>query len=79
MPTFEELWDFIGVPFGACVLIGVVLGYLGTHVIRREVIFVDIALAQFAAVGSTFAHFVPESFLTSAFNTTVSAITTSHY
>ena len=33
-------------------------GYLGIHVIEREIIFIDIALAQIAAVGSTFALFI---------------------
>ena len=58
MPSFEEIWEFIAVPFGACVLIGLVLGYLGTHVLRREVIFINIALAQFAAVGAILADLV---------------------
>jgi zinc/manganese transport system permease protein len=35
-----------------------VLGYLGIHVLKREVIFVDIALAQVAAVGVIVSHLV---------------------
>lgn len=31
-------------------------GYLGIHVLKREIIFIDIALAQIAAVGATVAH-----------------------
>ncbi|MBL7075694.1 metal ABC transporter permease [candidate division KSB1 bacterium] len=31
----------------------VIFGYLGIHVLEREIIFIDIALAQIAAVGST--------------------------
>jgi len=43
-------------PFLACILMSGILGYLGIHVLKREVIFIDIALAQIAAVGSVIAH-----------------------
>lgn len=43
-------------PFLACILMGSILGYLGIHVLKREIIFIDIALAQIAAVGSIVAH-----------------------
>ena len=49
-----------GLPFLVCILLGTILGYMGTHVLRREIIFIDIALAQFAAVGATIAHFAVE-------------------
>ena len=39
-------------PFAACLLIATLLSYFGLHVIRREIIFVDLALAQIAALGS---------------------------
>ena len=51
----------IGLPFLACVLMSSILGYLGTHVLKREVIFIDIALAQIAAVGSIAAHMAFEA------------------
>lgn len=51
----EIVWMF-GTPFLACLLMGTMLGYLGIHVLKREVIFVDIAVAQVAAVGSIAAH-----------------------
>jgi len=35
-----------------------IMGYLGIHVLKREIIFIDIALAQFAAVGAIGAHVV---------------------
>ena len=35
---------------------GAMLSYLGMHVLKREVIFIDIAVAQIAAVGSIAAH-----------------------
>ena len=37
-------------------MLSTILGYLGIHVLKREVIFVDIALAQIAAVGAIAAH-----------------------
>src|SRR3970282_695278 len=39
-------------PFVACMLLVAMLSYLGLHVIAREVIFVDLSLAQMAALGS---------------------------
>ena len=40
-------------PFIACMILVAMLSYLGVHVIAREVIFVDLSLAQMAALGST--------------------------
>ncbi|MFC1782566.1 iron chelate uptake ABC transporter family permease subunit [Planctomycetota bacterium] len=54
----SELIDFYGIPFLSCMIIGLTLGYLGIHVLKREIIFIDIALAQFAAVGTVIAHVV---------------------
>jgi len=48
--------EILGIPFLACILMSSILGYLGIHVLKREVIFIDIALAQIAAVGSIVAH-----------------------
>jgi len=45
-------------PFLACLILTLIHGYLGLHVISREVVFVDIALAQVAALGSTAAYLV---------------------
>ena len=39
-------------PFVACLLLAGILVYLGIHVLSRKVIFVDLALAQIAALGS---------------------------
>ena len=41
-------------PFAACVVLVGIHAYLGLHVIQRKVIFVDLALAQIAALGATF-------------------------
>jgi zinc/manganese transport system permease protein len=38
-------------PFLACVLLVGIHAYFGVHVLRRGIIFVDLALAQFAAFG----------------------------
>lgn len=42
-------------PFAAAMIILFTHSYFGLHVIQREVIFVDLALAQIAALGSTVA------------------------
>ena len=46
----------LGLPLLMCLALAAILGYLGMHVLKREVIFVDIALAQLAAVGAIAAH-----------------------
>jgi len=46
----------LGLPFLACVLLTGMLSYLGLHVLKREVIFIDIAVAQVAALGAIAAH-----------------------
>ncbi len=46
---------FMWKPLLACVVLTGIHGYLGLHVIERKVIFVDLALAQMAALGATFA------------------------
>lgn len=43
------------VPFLACVVLTGIHAYLGLHIIERGVIFVDLALAQVAALGVTMA------------------------
>jgi zinc/manganese transport system permease protein len=47
-----------GLPFAACLVMLGLLSYIGIHVLKREVIFIDIALAQIAAVGTISAHVV---------------------
>ena len=44
--------EFLAAPFGACLVLVAMLGYLGLHVLEREIIFVDLALAQIAAFGA---------------------------
>jgi zinc/manganese transport system permease protein len=51
---FSELrWMLL--PFLACLVLSINHVYLGIHVIARKVIFVDLALAQIAALGATYA------------------------
>ena len=38
-------------PLIACLLLPGILVYYGLHIVRREIIFVDLALAQVAALG----------------------------
>jgi zinc/manganese transport system permease protein len=51
-----SLLALMGLPFLACLLMAGILGYLGLHVLKREVIFIDIALAQVAALGAIAVH-----------------------
>ena len=48
----------LAAPFIACLMITVLHGYVGLHVIKRGVIFVDLALAQAAALGAAVALFI---------------------
>ena len=47
--------EILGVPFLACIVLAGIHVYLGLHVLARGVIFVDLALAQVAALGITVA------------------------
>jgi len=64
-------------PFVACMILVAMLSYLGLHVIAREVIFVDLSLAQMAALGSLSAllfHVSPDSPLTYVFALLMTAV-----
>lgn len=45
-------------PFLACLILTGIHAYLGYHVIKREIIFVDLSLAQIAALGAVIAILV---------------------
>ena len=49
---WQIAWEVMKWPFVACLLFPPLLVYLGLHVVRREVIFVDLALAQVATLGT---------------------------
>src|SRR4051794_37301605 len=46
-----DLIDINGLPLLSCLVVSGILVYLGMHVVERKVIFVDLALAQIAALG----------------------------
>ena len=56
-----SLSDII-IPLCACFILVGIHAYLGVHVLARKVIFVDLALAQIAALGAVYALFLGLSF-----------------
>jgi zinc/manganese transport system permease protein len=53
-----EMLGFLALPFAACVVFIGIHAYLGIHVLRRQIIFADLALAQLSALGATVAFAV---------------------
>lgn len=53
-----EILPFLILPFLASLILTGIHSYLGVHVVERGVIFVDLALAQIAALGATVAIIV---------------------
>lgn len=49
---WQVAWEVMKWPFVASLLFPPLLVYLGLHVVKREVIFVDLALAQVATLGT---------------------------
>lgn len=52
---YHVIWEVMKWPLAACLLLPPLLTYLGLHVVEREVIFVDLALAQVATFGTCIA------------------------
>jgi len=52
---FAVAWQVMKWPLAACLVLPPLLVYLGLHVVKREVIFVDLALAQVATLGTCLA------------------------
>lgn len=50
-----DIFHFLLAPFVASLILTGIHAYLGVHVVERGVIFVDLALAQFAALGAVVA------------------------
>jgi len=48
----KETLLFLSAPLAASIILAGTLGYFGTHILRRGIIFIDIALAQVAALGT---------------------------
>src|SRR5258706_15387509 len=60
----SEILSVMQWPLIACLLLPGILVYLGLHIVRREIIFVDLALAQVATLGTCVAilmHYEPDS------------------
>src|ERR1700759_876036 len=54
-----ETYAFLLAPFIASLILTGIHAYLGVHVVERGVIFVDLSLAQIAALGATIAILLP--------------------
>ncbi len=59
--SFGQIIDFLAAPFVASLILTGIHSYLGVHVVERGVIFVDLSLAQIAALGATMAILMPFS------------------
>jgi zinc/manganese transport system permease protein len=51
--VLHDLFAILWAPFLMCLVLTGIHAYLGVHVLAREVVFVDIAMAQIAALGAT--------------------------
>ncbi len=60
--AFSLLWP----PFAASIAFVLIHSYFGIHVLRRNVIFADLALSQLAALGATIAYAIGYSPLSTA-------------
>jgi zinc/manganese transport system permease protein len=56
-----SMLEFLAAPFAASLILTGIHAYLGVHVVERGVIFVDLSLAQIAALGATIALLLPFS------------------
>ncbi len=56
-----SILEFLAAPFAASLILTGIHAYLGVHVVERGVIFVDLSLAQIAALGATIALLLPVS------------------
>ncbi len=52
----EHFLALFGLPLLACMLMLAVLAYLGIYVLKREIVFIDIAMAQTVVVGMVVGH-----------------------
>ncbi|MEW5806761.1 MAG: metal ABC transporter permease [Acidobacteriota bacterium] len=75
----SEIIGLLAAPFAICLILAGIHCYLGLHVVSRGVIFVDLSLAQVAALGATTALLggydlqSQEAYLTSLFFTFIGA------
>src|SRR5678816_4491824 len=54
-----EILKFLAAPFVASLILTGIHSYLGVHVVERGVIFVDLSLAQIAALGAAISILMP--------------------
>src|SRR5574338_693612 len=54
-----SMLEFLAAPFVASLILTGIHAYLGVHVVERGVIFVDLSLAQIAALGAAIAILMP--------------------
>jgi zinc/manganese transport system permease protein len=59
--SLAHIVQFLAAPFVASLILTGIHAYLGVHVVERGVIFVDLSLAQIAALGGTVALLLPMS------------------
>ena len=59
--SLGQVLAFLAAPFVASLILTGIHSYLGLHVVERGVIFVDLSLAQIAALGGTIALLMPFS------------------
>jgi zinc/manganese transport system permease protein len=59
--SLVQIVEFLAAPFVASLILTGIHAYLGVHVVERGVIFVDLSLAQIAALGATIALLMPFS------------------
>lgn len=55
-----ETFNFLLLPFLACLLLILIHAYFGIHILERGIIFVDLALAQFIGIGIALSFLVGE-------------------
>jgi zinc/manganese transport system permease protein len=66
MTGIQTALSFLWAPFAASVAFVLIHSYFGIHVLRRNVIFADLALSQLAALGATIAFAIGYSPLSAA-------------
>jgi zinc/manganese transport system permease protein len=66
-----EFFTFMSAPAAGCIILSIIFTYFGCHVLKREIVFVDLSMAQLAALGATVAFIMeieldtPESLIIS--------------
>ncbi|QPJ66219.1 MAG: metal ABC transporter permease [Candidatus Nitrohelix vancouverensis] len=55
MESLQTAMSFLAAPALACIALSTTFAWFGLHVLKREILFVDLSLAQLAALGATLA------------------------